>query len=108
MITYIIVLFLWFLFAMWFLRRKHQLREKLGPVFFAIVGVVVGGLILDVIFQWTLAPIIFMEFTPNITFSKRMERYRDNPKYKGTWKMRWADFICEHILNPFDPSGHHC
>jgi hypothetical protein len=93
---------------MWFLRRRHQIREALGPIYFAIVGVVLGGLVLDVLFQWTFAVILFQEITPNLTFSKRMERYREDPKYKGTWKMRWADFICERILNPYDPTGKHC
>ena len=106
MIIYIIILLCWFIIAMWFLRRKHSIRERLGPVFYVIVGVVLGGLVLDVFFQWfpLFAPLIFLEFTPNITFSKRLERYRDYehfPKYKGTWRMRWADFICERILNPF-------
>ena len=108
MITYMVILFIWFLIAMWFMRRRHQLRERLGQFYYIIVGIVLGGLILDVIFQWTFAIVIFLEVTPNITFSKRMERYRDNPKYKGTWRMRWADYICEHILNPYDPEGHHC
>lgn len=103
-------LFVWFLIAMFFLRRRHQLREKLGPVYYVIVGIVMGGLPLDVFFQWfpLCSPLIFLEFTPNITFSKRMERYRENPKYKATWRMRWANFICERILNPFDPTKHHC
>ena len=111
MITYIIVLFVWFLIAMFFLRRRHQLREKLGPFFYVLVMIVVGGIPLDFFFQWCPilgAPMIFREFTPDWMFSGRMSRYRDNPKYKGTWKMRWADWICEHLLNPYDPSGHHC
>jgi len=103
-----IVLFAWYLVAMFFLRRKRQLREKLGPVLYVIVMVVVGGIPLDIFYQWFIAPIIFREFTMNLTLSKRLEMYRESPKYKGTWRMRWADFICERILNPFDPDKHHC
>lgn len=109
-VLYAIGLFLWFLSAMYFLRRKRRLREKLGLFFYIVVGIVAGGLPFDFFFQWCpiLSPLIFLEFTPDLTFSDRMERYRENPKYKGTWRMRWADWICEHILNPFDPKKHHC
>lgn len=108
MITYIIVLFLWFLIAMWFLRRRHSIREKLGVFMYVIVGIVLGGLVLDVVFNWTFAILIFRDITPDTTLSKRLQRYRESPKYKGTWRMRWADWICEHLLNPYDPKGHHC
>ena len=108
MITYIIVLFVWFLIAMFFLRRRHQLREKISFGYWIIVGIVLGGLPLDILFQWTIAPLIFMEFTKDLFFTNRLNRYREDVKYKGTWKMRWADWICEHLLNPYDPTGRHC
>ena len=108
MIIYIAILFTWFLTAMWFLRRRHQLREKLGPAYFIIVGIVLGGIVLDAVFQWIIAPAIFLGFTKDILFTGRMQRYREEEKYKGTWRMRAADWICENLLNPYDPSGKHC
>jgi hypothetical protein len=108
MITYTVVLLIWFFIAMFTLRRKHQLRSKLGPVYYVLVMVVLGGLILDLLYQWTVAIVYFMEVTPNLTLSKRLERYRDMPKYKGTWRQKHAKFICENILNKYDPDGHHC
>jgi len=108
MILLFVLLFGWFLTAMWFLRRRHQLREKLGPVYFVLVGIVLGGLPLDAVLHFIPGTIWFLDLPQELTLSKRLERYREDPKYKGTWRMRHADFVCERILNPFDPSGHHC
>ena len=102
------ILLAWFYVAMFTLRRRRKLREKLGPVFYVLVGIVLGGLVLDFVYQWTVAPALFGEFTWHATLSQRLEMYRTKPEYHGTRKLRWADFICERLLNKRDVKGHHC
>jgi len=104
----IAVFYLWYLTAMWFLRRRHQLREKLGPIYWWIVGIVLGGIVLDVAFNWSFAILIFMDWPKEVMFTKRLQRYREGWLYKATWRMRLADTICENMLNKYDPTGKHC
>jgi len=101
-------LFVWFLIAMYFLRRRHELRTRAGLAYWLLVATVVPGIAFDIAYNWTFGIIIFRDITPDLTLSKRMERYREALKYKATWRMRWADWICEHLLNPYDPKGRHC
>jgi hypothetical protein len=108
MITASAILLVWYFTAMWFLRRRHKLRKSLGPAYFIVVGVVLGGIPLDVLFNWIVAPFIFLDLPKELLFTGRLQRYREDREYLWTWRSRWADFICEHILNPFDPRGKHC
>ena len=115
-------LFVWYLLAMFVLRRRKALRKKNVILYWALLIPAVLGILLDVWYNFTLATLIFFKF-PKVWFSEkfpwvkadwtltmRLSRYR-----KGTgWRLRWADFICERILNPFAPidpktgKPHHC
>jgi hypothetical protein len=101
-------LFLWFIVAMYFLRRRHELRTRRGLGYWLLVASIVPGIMFDVVYNWTFGVVVFLDVTRDFTLSSRLKRYRDSLEYKGTWRMRWADWICEHLLNPYDPKGRHC
>jgi hypothetical protein len=102
MLEYLVILYVWYRLAMLFLQRKRWFREHLGPFFYAVVGILLGGLVLDAAFHFVPATILFKDWPHEWTLSERLERYRSDPKWHGTYQLRWADFICERILNPYN------
>ena len=55
---------------------------------------------LDVAVNLTLATVAFLDLPQEATLTKRLHRYR-----RG-WRNTVARFVCQHLLNPFDPD--HC
>jgi hypothetical protein len=99
----------WYFVAMWFLRRQHPVREQGVLVYYPILAFVFLGVITDCVFNWTFGSILFMDvprvWKGELTLSQRMHRIRKT----GTgWRLMIADYVCERLLNPRDPDGHHC
>jgi hypothetical protein len=103
----LIVLYLWFRSAMWYLRNKHRIRERVGVGVDLLVVALVPGLLLDVIINWTIGiPLLGLVWC--WTLSQKLAYVR-SPKWKGyTWRLRLADWACESLLNKWDPTHHHC
>jgi hypothetical protein len=55
---------------------------------------------LDVLLNWTVCWVLFLDPPREKTITERLHRYRDG------WRGRIARWICGHLLNPFDPE--HC
>ncbi len=106
-VLYTIGLILWFFIAMYYLRRKERLLQDIGPLYFVVLAAAAIGVVGDVIYNWTFGVIIFLDITPDLTLSQRLERYHNCDKYEGTWRERIAISICRE-LNRQDPSGRHC
>ncbi|HAR45566.1 MAG TPA: hypothetical protein DCS05_05165 [Nitrospiraceae bacterium] len=104
-----VALFVWFLVAMYYLRRRHELRTRTGLAYWLLVAAILPGVAFDVIYNWTIGVLLFMDITPDLTLSQRLARYRKAPIGEvGYRRKRWADWICENLLNPYDPKGRHC
>ncbi len=103
------ILYGWYVLAMFFLRRKREFRENLGPFFYAVVGILLGGLVLDFVVHM-LSTVVFWDLPQEWTLSKRIERYRSGSKWTGSYQRRWADIICQRWLNPYNwkPGEPHC
>ena len=56
--------------------------------------------LLDVAVNLTIASVVFVDLPREATLTARLHRYR-----RG-WRHTVARFICERLLNPFDPD--HC
>lgn len=70
--------------------------------------VVLIGLVMDFIVNCTIAWVAFLEPPREWTVTTRMTRYRA-PKTLGTpWQQALSAFICDNLLDPFDPNGEHC
>ena len=103
----IIHLYLWFRSAMWYLRHKHELREKTGLAYFVFVLFLIPGLVLDVIVSWTIG-IPLLGLIWKATVSEKLKVIRSVKWHGPTWRLRFADYVCETWLNPWDPDKHHC
>lgn len=102
---YTLALCVWYLVAMYYLRHKHDLRSRLGLLFYVLEAALVVGVIGDVVYNWTLGIVIFLDITKDLTLSQRLARYRSDLKYSGTWRYSLATSICRE-LNKHDPEGH--
>ena len=66
------------------------------------VPVIVVGFTVDVIFNLTLAGILFAELPREVTFSQRVSRLK-----RGLgWRAALATWVCESLLDPFEARGH--
>ena len=104
-----VLLFLWFLYAMWVLRRKHQIREKTGLFYYIILFLAAIGYPGDVLFNIIWGSIILLDvprlWKGEFTLSLRLERIH---KTGRGWRLRIASWVCEKLLDPYDPDGDHC
>ena len=104
-LLYTLFLCVWYLAAMYYLRHKHDLRSRLGLLFYVVEAALVIGVIGDVVYNWTLGVVVFLDITRDLTLSERLSRYRSESKYADTWRYRIATSICRE-LNKHDPEGH--
>lgn len=69
--------------------------------------VVAGAFLVDLLMQFTVFSIVFAEVPRDWLVTHRLRRYmRELPP--ENWRYRWADYLCKHLLDPFDPTGAHC
>lgn len=54
----------------------------------------------DIVLNWTLFTVVFLDLPREKTITERLHRYR------AGWRGTIARWVCEHLLNPFDPE--HC
>ena len=67
--------------------------------------IVLIGIILDVLINIFLATFIFLDMPRELLMTRRMIRYR---KTDNGWRAKLSQFICDHLLDVFDPKGNHC
>lgn len=69
--------------------------------------VVAGAFLVDLLMQFTVFAVVFAEVPREWLVTHRLRRYmRELPPEH--WRRRWADYLCHHLLDPFDPTGAHC
>lgn len=67
---------------------------------------VVVGYVIDVSVNLTVASIIFLEPPQELLVTSRFQRYVT--RTPNTWRGRAATWVCENLLDVFDPTGNHC
>lgn len=79
-----------------------------SPLFWLSLPAVAVGYAMDVVLQ-LLATVVFLDLPryddKEWLLTSRLNRYMDGHDH---WRKRVADWICTHMLDPFDPSGDHC
>lgn len=105
-ISALILLYLWFRVAMWYLRNKHRIREEIGWSLVLLEAALAPGLVLDVIVNWTIG--MTLGFVKCWTLSEKLCYIRTHPEHGKLWQHDVADWICEDILNKWDPNRKHC
>ena len=69
--------------------------------------VVAVAFVVDVLMQVTIFTIVFWERPRDWLVTHRLRRYmRELPE--TNWRREWTEYLCKHLLDPFDPTGAHC
>lgn len=69
--------------------------------------VVAFAFAVDLVMQFTVFAVVFRDIPRDWLVTHRLRRYmRELPP--TNWRYRWADYLCKHLLDPFDPTGAHC
>ena len=101
--------FLWIFWGFYVLvmgiYRAH-LDKRLTPVTRVLSApFVVVGAVFDVVANITIASIIFLEFPRELLVTARLKRHIRS----GTgWRHKLSTYVCDHVLDVFDPTGNHC
>lgn len=67
--------------------------------------IVVLAVLVDVFSNLFVAPILFLDIPREWLVTARMHRYIQGPM---DWRHKIALWLCDSVLDPFDPSGNHC
>jgi hypothetical protein len=108
--------------------RVHLAGRLQGPLLWALFPFVALAVIMDLFAQFTLASLIFMQMPyiefnstskkwlgrtwtiPSLTgdwlVTSRLQRYMTTAD--NNWRYSIAFWICESVLDFFDPRGEHC
>lgn len=63
------------------------------------------GYILDVLANIFIASILFLEVPREWFVTTRLQRYNAQ---KSNWRSKLSKWICDNLLDVFDPTGSHC
>lgn len=100
------VFWLLYVFTMGLYRAFLMGRLK-GLSLLMCAPVVAVAFVVDLLMQFTVFSIVFAEVPRDWLVTHRLRRYmRELPPEH--WRRRWADYLCHHLLDPFDPTGAHC
>lgn len=89
------------------LYRAFLLRRLRGLSLLLCAPVVAVAFAVDLVMQLTVFTVVFREAPRDWLVTHRLRRYlRELPATH--WRRRWADYLCKHLLDPFDPTGAHC
>ena len=104
-----VLAFLWAFWAMYVLvmgiYRAH-LAKRLTPVTLALsLPFVALGYVMDVLANVTIASVVFIETPREMLVTDRLKRHIEQD---NGWRQSLASYICDNLLDVFDPSGNHC
>jgi hypothetical protein len=106
LVLYLIVFFYLYVLVMGIYRVYLQGRLK-GLLFGLCAPVVLVGLVFDVFANLFIAPFIFWKLPREWLVTTRLIKIKADPN--AYWKHKYiAQYVCEHILDVFDPNGDHC
>lgn len=101
--------FLWAFWGMYVLvmgiYRAHLSHRLKGLVLVLSLPFVAVGYLMDVFANVTIASLVFLEPPREWLVTGRLQRYIAQGK---GWRYVKAKYICDHLLDVFDPSGDHC
>lgn len=99
------------LYALWLLfilaMSFKRVWPNLGAVAKALAApVIIIGFMVDVLVN-VASSVVFLDLPRELTLSRRLKRYHYNADHPW-WRRRIADFVCQQMLDKFDPDGDHC
>jgi hypothetical protein len=85
--------------------RAHLKKQLRWFHYIIFAPALVIAYLLDILAQYTVATVIFMDRPQEHLVTDRLQRYLANPNHKHFKKAKW---FCENMLDIFDPTGKHC
>jgi len=104
--TLAIMYALWLLYLLVMGLYRAKLQGRLSRVALVLGFPVYGiGYLLDIFVQVTIASVLFLELPKEGLVTGRLTRHI---KRGHGWRKSLSQWICYHLLDPFDPKGAHC
>jgi hypothetical protein len=101
--------FLWLFYTLYVFTMsvyRAKLAGRLcGLSLVLLYPVVVVAAVFDVVCNFTLACIVFWELPKELLVTARLQRH--HARADG-WRSALAAYVCDMLLDPFDPTGNHC
>ncbi len=97
---------LWALYVLVMGVYRAKLSGRLGPAATILAAPwVLLGFALDVLVNLTAASLLFAEPPREWKVTQRLQRHQ---LAGDGWRADLARWICDHLLDVFDPTGNHC
>jgi hypothetical protein len=86
--------------------RAYLNRKLVGLNLVMAWPIVAVAFTIDVLANITIASLIFLDPPEELLVTNRLQRYMAGDT--ESWRYKIASYICDHILDIFDPNGNHC
>ena len=107
--TFFSLLYLWLFYALYVFTMsvyRAKLAGRLcGLSLVLLYPIVIIAALMDVVCNLTLATLVFLEPPQELLVTTRLKRYHAS---EDGWRTDLAAYVCENLLDPFDPTGEHC
>lgn len=106
-----IVAFLWIFWVLYVFTmgvyRAYLSKRLTGINFYLALPVVSIATLVDVIANFTIAIIVFADMPFELLVTQRLIRYQSE-YHPNDFRKKLAIYICDNMLDIFDPRGNHC
>lgn len=101
--SFLFVVFTWvsYLSVMNLMRVRATLKWQTLIFAYPIAAV---GIVADFLCNVVIGTVLFLALPKDLLLTKRLKRYLERDDFRGSI----AHWICEYLLDPFDPKGSHC
>lgn len=104
--AYLVLFFYMYILVMG-IYRAHLQKKLKGFVFALCLPAVIVGILFDVFANLLIATIVFWQLPRELLVTDRLIKIKSNPLEH--WKRKYiAQYICDNLLDVFDPNGDHC
>jgi len=104
-----VILYIWIFWALYVftmgIYRAHLAGKLQGLNKVMAMPVVCLAYSVDIVTNLTLATIIFLDLPKELLVTSRLKRYMAEG---NGWRFKIADYVCNSVLDIFDPTGKHC
>lgn len=104
-----VVCYLWLFWGLFVLVMgllRARLDKRLNAASYVLgAPFLVAGWLMDFIANMTLATVLFLELPRELMVSARLKRHNQTD---NGWRTKLSTYICQNLLDIFDPSGDHC
>lgn len=104
-----VIAYLWLFWGMYVLvmglYRAHLDKRLNWFTYTLSAPFLVIGYAMDCFANIFIASFVFAEPPKELLVTTRLQRYMG---YSVGWRKQLAEYVCEHLLDVFDPTGDHC